>query len=174
MSQSRRMRRQQEREAGKNPGLDKVSRTPLPPLTDNQLAMLRGEIEKYRQDAYTKGCNDGYGQGYEIGISEGCVQGIKEGYERGWNDAYRKMSLDIINRVVSVALKVVQDDWGKFAFKKKEDRPKAFGEVLSLRFTEYLGEGLDDKEKQDELAQLMKSVGFTHEGLGGEEDAGKS
>ena len=167
MSISRKLKRQQEREQSKAPIMDRVTKTPLAHLTDKDLGIIKSEIEHYRQDAYIQGCNDGYAQGFDVGHNEGTISGIKDGYERGWNDAYRKMSFDIINRVVSVALLVVRDDWGKFAFKKKEERPKNFGDVLAQRFNEYLGEHLDDKEKQEELRQLMLSVGFTY---GQEED----
>jgi len=81
------------------------------------------------------------------------------------------MSLDTINRVVSIALKCVADDWGKFAFKKKEERPKFFGETLAKRFQEYLGEGLEDEAKQKELENLMLSVGFYYKDKGRDDGA---
>lgn len=165
-SSSRRFRRQQER-AMKGTGCDRITKTPLPHLTENEFGVIRAEVEHYRQEAYTQGCNDGYSAGYDRGFDEGDIAGIKEGYTQGWNDAYNKMSLDIINSVVAIALKVCRDDWGKFAFKKKEERPKCFGDVLAMRFEEYFGDGLDDPARREELKEIMKQVGFYYAPLGG-------
>lgn len=174
MSQARRMRRQQERELTKSISQDKITHTPLPDLANSQMINIKSEIERIRQEAYTQGCNDGYESGYDAGFSEGGVAGVKKGYTLGWNDAYKKLSLDTINRIASIAFKVVLDDWGKFAFKKKMERIKYFASSLAQRINEYLNENIDDEAKQAELQALMNAAGFDSYIGGGENSAGKS
>lgn len=159
MSQARRMRRQQARELGKSV-LSKTACAPLPALSNDQLSSIKAEVERYRQEAY----------------EQGFVYGHKKGYDQGL-EAGNKMSVNGLYMIVAVALKCIKDDWGKFAFKKKNWRLYFFANALAQRLTEYYDEGLEDKEMQAELQQILLDSDFVEEfeqNEGGQEGAGRS
>ena len=173
MSQARRLRRQQEREQDRAPVLNKANGAHLVALSDDQLSSIKAEIERYRQEAYEQGYKSGYKQGRMTGYN----LGHKEGYSSGWEEARNKMVRNAVHWVIAVGLKCIKDDWGKFAFKKKQERTKYFYIALADRFTEYFADGLKDKEKKAELEKILLDTEFIYEdkqNKGGQEGAGRS
>ena len=172
MSQARRMRRQQAREQNKAPVPDKSASARLAALSDDQFSGIKAEVERYGQEAYE--------QGYKLGLMAGYAQGVDYGHKKGYDqglEAGNKMSVNGLYMIVAVALKCIKDDWGKFAFKKKNWRLYFFANALAQRLTEYYEEGLEDKEKQAELQQILLDSDFVEEfeqNEGGQEGAGRS